>query len=95
MGARGYSVTVAGRGTPPRHALYLAEAKLGLSPFEGGVRVAGVFELGARDDDVAAGGGAKLLAAASPYLAGWQPDPGRRRRGVGRACARPLRTGCR
>src|SRR5215216_3272927 len=33
MGARGYSVTLAGSGTPPRHALYLAEAKLGLSPF--------------------------------------------------------------
>jgi D-amino-acid dehydrogenase len=29
VGARGYSVTLAGRGTPPKHALYLAEAKLG------------------------------------------------------------------
>jgi D-amino-acid dehydrogenase len=74
MGARGYSVTIAGRGTPPRHALYLAEAKLGLSPFEGGVRVAGVFELGARDADAAAGVGERLLAAARPYLAGWRPD---------------------
>jgi D-amino-acid dehydrogenase len=45
--ARGYSVTIPGRGTPPRHALYLAEARLGLSPFSGGVRIAGVFELGA------------------------------------------------
>jgi D-amino-acid dehydrogenase len=73
VGARGYSVTVAGRGTPPRHALYLAEAKLGLSPFDGGVRVAGVFELGARDADVAPGVGERLLAAARPYLGGWQP----------------------
>ena len=32
VGARGYSVTLAGSGTRPRHALYLAEAKLGLSP---------------------------------------------------------------
>jgi D-amino-acid dehydrogenase len=76
LGARGYSVTVAGRGTPPRHALYLAEAKLGLSPFDGGVRVAGVFELGARNADVAPGVGERLLAAARPYLGGWQPDPG-------------------
>jgi D-amino-acid dehydrogenase len=76
LGARGYSVTVAGRGTPPRHALYLAEAKLGLSPFDGGVRVAGVFELGARNADVAPGVGERLLAAARPYLAGWQPDAG-------------------
>jgi D-amino-acid dehydrogenase len=75
MGARGYSVTVAGRGTPPRHALYLAEAKLGLSPFDDGVRVAGVFELGASTDDVSPAVGERLLAAARPYLAGWQPDP--------------------
>jgi D-amino-acid dehydrogenase len=74
MGARGYSVTVAGRGTPPRHALYLAEAKLGLSPFDDGVRVAGVFELGASNDDVSPAVGELLLAAARPYLAGWQPD---------------------
>jgi D-amino-acid dehydrogenase len=74
LGARGYSVTVAGRGTPPRHALYLAEAKLGLSPFEGGVRVAGVFELGARDGAAAPGVGDRLLAAARPYLDGWRPD---------------------
>src|SRR5215211_4139388 len=73
MGARGYSVTVAGRGTPPRHALYLAEAKLGLSPFDGGVRVAGVFELGARSADAAPGAGERLLAAARPYLSGWEP----------------------
>jgi D-amino-acid dehydrogenase len=75
VGARGYSVTLAGRGTPPRHALYLAEAKLGLSPFDGGVRVAGVFELGARSADAAPGVGERLLAAARPYLDGWRPEP--------------------
>ena len=47
VGARGYSVTLAGEGVPPAHALYLAEAKLGLSTYDSGVRVAGVFELGA------------------------------------------------
>jgi D-amino-acid dehydrogenase len=72
IGARGYSVTLEGRGTPPRHALYLAEAKLGLSPFDGGVRIAGVFELGAKKDEP--GVGERLLAAARPYLAGWRPD---------------------
>ena len=75
IGARGYSVTIAGRGTPPRHALYLAEAKLGLSPFDGGVRVAGVFELGANNERIAPGTGERLLAAARPYLSGWRPDP--------------------
>jgi D-amino-acid dehydrogenase len=74
VGARGYSVTVTGLGTPPRHALYLAEAKLGLSPYDGGVRIAGVFELGARIAEAPARAGKRLLAAARPYLAGWQPD---------------------
>jgi D-amino-acid dehydrogenase len=74
MPARGYSVTVTGRGEPPRHALYLAEAKLGLSPFAGEVRIAGVFELGARDATAPPNAGSRLLAAARPYLGGWQPD---------------------
>jgi D-amino-acid dehydrogenase len=72
--ARGYSVTIAGSGTPPRHALYLAEAKIGLSPYSDGVRVAGVFELGASRAEAPAGAGERLLAAARPYLAGWRPD---------------------
>ena len=76
LGARGYSVTIAGRGTPPRHALYLAEAKLGLSPFAGGVRIAGVFELGAREAAGSAAVGERLLRAAAPYLDGWRPEAG-------------------
>jgi D-amino-acid dehydrogenase len=73
--ARGYSVTIVGRGTPPRHALYLAEARIGISPFEHGVRVAGVFELGAAGAAAPVGAGERLLAAARPYLRGWRPDP--------------------
>jgi len=73
--ARGFSVTLRGAGTPPRHALYLAEAKLGLSPYEHGVRVAGVFELGAKSAHAPPDAGEKLLAAARPYLGGWQPQP--------------------
>jgi D-amino-acid dehydrogenase len=73
--ARGYSVTLAGTGAPPRHALYLAEARLGLSPYEHEVRIAGVFELGAKSAEAPSAAGEKLLAAARPYLGGWQPDP--------------------
>ena len=72
--ARGYSVTVTGTGTPPRHALYLAEARIGLSPYGNGVRVAGVFELGASRAEAPPDAGARLLAAADPYLADWRPD---------------------
>src|SRR5439155_6013316 len=71
IGARGYSVDVTGSGTPPTHALYLAEARIGISPFDDTVRVAGVFEIGARKARPDAG--ARLLAAAAPYLAGWRP----------------------
>jgi D-amino-acid dehydrogenase len=67
---------LAGSGTPPRHALYLAEAKLGLSPYEGGVRIAGVFELGARRAEAPPTAGERLIAAARPYLEGWRPDAG-------------------
>jgi D-amino-acid dehydrogenase len=73
--ARGYSVTIVGSGTPPRHALYLAEARIGLSPYEHAVRIAGVFELGASRAEAPPKAGEKLLAAARPYLAGWRPDP--------------------
>jgi D-amino-acid dehydrogenase len=44
-----------------------------LPPFDGGVRVAVVCELGARCADAAPGVGDRLLAAARPYLSGWEP----------------------
>lgn len=72
--ARGYSVTLTGRGTPPRHALYLAEARIGISPYRDGVRVAGVFELGAATAEAPAGAGERLLAATAGYLRGWRPE---------------------
>jgi D-amino-acid dehydrogenase len=75
-GARGYSIDVAGSGTPPAHALYLAEARIGISPFEDTVRVAGVFEIGTRKPRADAA--ARLLAAVAPYLDGWQPKGVRR-----------------
>ena len=72
--ARGYSITVTGSGTPPRHALYLMEARLGVSPYQSGVRIAGVFELGAGRPQAPRETGRKLLAAARPYLRGWQTE---------------------
>jgi D-amino-acid dehydrogenase len=73
VGAGGYSITVTGAGTPPAHALYLAEAKLAVSPFADGIRIAGVLELGARTARAPSGTAAKLLRAAEPYLGGWRP----------------------
>jgi len=42
---KGYSVTIAGRGDMLRRPVYLGEAKIGSSPFAGGVRFAGTMEL--------------------------------------------------
>jgi D-amino-acid dehydrogenase len=63
VGARGYSVEVTG--VRPAHALYLADARLAVSPFDSGVRLAGVLELGARSGMTAA----RLIGGAMPYLA--------------------------
>jgi D-amino-acid dehydrogenase len=64
IGAGGYSVEVAG--VRPAHALYLADARLALSPFDDGVRLAGVLELGAPSRMSAP----RLVGGATPYLTG-------------------------
>lgn len=72
--AKGYSVTCAGRGIPPQHALYLSEAKVAVSPFPDGVRLAGRLELTdieARDDPRSTDA---VIAAARAYLTGWEPS---------------------
>ena len=61
--ARGYSVGVTGVRT---HALYLAEAKLAMSPFDDAVRLAGVLELGTPSRMTAA----RFVGGAKPYLVG-------------------------
>ncbi|MGN6796810.1 MAG: NAD(P)/FAD-dependent oxidoreductase [Gaiellaceae bacterium] len=63
VGARGYSVEVTG--VRPSHALYLAEAKLALSPFDDAVRLAGVLELGRPTGMTQT----RLLGNAARYLA--------------------------
>jgi D-amino-acid dehydrogenase len=67
IGARGYSVEVTG--VRPVHALYLAEAKLALSPFDQMVRLAGVLELGTSESTPSRMTAARLAGGAAPYLA--------------------------
>jgi D-amino-acid dehydrogenase len=73
VGAKGYSVDLRGDGEPPACALYLNEAKIGLSPFRDGVRIAGVFELPARSDAVSARRIEQLIEDAASYMSGWRP----------------------
>ncbi|MFC9839572.1 NAD(P)/FAD-dependent oxidoreductase [Rhodococcus sp. NPDC127530] len=74
IGAKGYSIDVRGAGTSPRHALYLMEPKLGLSPYHDAIRIAGAFELPARDERVPERRIRRLVDQVHPYLAGWCTD---------------------
>jgi D-amino-acid dehydrogenase len=68
VGAKGYSVTVAPPDPAPRLPLYLCEPKIGVSPFAAGMRLAGFFELGARDGTPSIARARQLVEETAPYL---------------------------
>jgi D-amino-acid dehydrogenase len=74
VGAKGYSVTIGGAGARPTHALYLGEAKVGVSSYRDSVRIAGVFELGRADIVPDRRRLATMLATVDPYFADWRPS---------------------
>lgn len=72
---RGYSATFASSSAPTlRHALYLADARLGLSGYDGAVRLAGVFELGYDSVEIRDTRFEAMLASADPFFADWRPS---------------------
>jgi D-amino-acid dehydrogenase len=74
VGARGYSYTFAGGALRPAHALYLAEAKVGISSYANSVRIAGVFELGHSSDVLHRGRIEAMLKSVEPYFERWRPS---------------------
>jgi D-amino-acid dehydrogenase len=74
VGARGYSFTFAGGALRPTHALYLAEAKVGISSYADSVRIAGVFELGQSSDELHRGRIEAMLRTVEPYFEEWSPS---------------------
>ncbi len=74
LGAKGYSITASGSGTAPSTALYLAEAKVGVSGYRDAVRIAGVFELPGRDTTIDRRRIGVFVDRAVGYLADWRPD---------------------
>jgi D-amino-acid dehydrogenase len=74
VGARGYSYTFAGGALRPNHALYLAEAKVGISSYSDSVRIAGVFELGHSSDTLHQGRIEAMLKSVEPYFEDWSPS---------------------
>jgi D-amino-acid dehydrogenase len=73
-GAKGYSITAAGSGRAPQHALYFVESKVGCSPFDGAVRLAGTLELGSRDLLLNDTRVAAIARSAEAYLDDWRPE---------------------
>ena len=74
--AKGYSLTLQGEGVAPRTALYLCEPKIGVSGYDGGVRIAGTFELPGRNLDVDRKRVGYILDDTLPFIRGWKPAPG-------------------
>ncbi|MGI9116966.1 MAG: NAD(P)/FAD-dependent oxidoreductase, partial [Gaiellales bacterium] len=71
--AKGYSITLRGEGTRPSQALYMTESKIGVSGYEEGVRIAGVFELPGKDLRVDRRRLDLVVSDACSYLADWHP----------------------
>ena len=71
---KGYSVTSAGKGTQPERPLKLAEAQVVLTPYDGGVRVSGMFELSGINLSLKQRKIESIIRAASPYLRDWSPE---------------------
>ncbi|ABG05186.1 D-amino acid dehydrogenase small subunit [Rubrobacter xylanophilus DSM 9941] len=71
---KGYSVTSVGTGTPPERPLKFAEAQVVATPYEGGVRISGRFELSGIDLSLQRRKIDSIIRAASPYLRDWRPE---------------------
>jgi D-amino-acid dehydrogenase len=71
--AKGYSITAEGEGTKPRLPLYFGEAKVGCSPFDDGVRLAGTLELAGIDLSVDQRRLDAVARSAATYLEDWRP----------------------
>jgi D-amino-acid dehydrogenase len=74
--AKGYSVTVPMRGGGPRHALMLQEAKVGVSPFDGSLRLSGTLEFAGEDLRLDPRRIAAIVEAAGRYLEGFSGNEG-------------------
>lgn len=72
LAAKGYSITVPMPEPAVGLPLYLCEPKLGLSPLQRGLRIAGFFEIGARDGSPSARRARQLIGETRAFLA--RPD---------------------
>lgn len=74
---KGLSITSRGTGTPPRHPIKFIEAQIVTSPFEGAVRISGMFDLAGSDTSINRHRIATVERAAALYFRDWRPDTDR------------------
>jgi D-amino-acid dehydrogenase len=72
LSGKGYGLTFDNPPVTVEHPMYLAEAKVALSPYEGALRLGGTLELMNPDPSLAPRRLAAIRAAARRYLKGWQ-----------------------
>jgi D-amino-acid dehydrogenase len=68
IGGKGYSITYTGSAPALSHPLYLAEARVAISPYRDGVRVLGTMELGTRSEAIDRGRVEAMVRACARYL---------------------------
>jgi D-amino-acid dehydrogenase len=74
--AKGYSLTLERPSIELRHALYLGEARVGLSSFDGALRVAGTLELSGINDDLDLRRVDSIVRSTRRYLPAATPNGG-------------------
>ncbi|MGZ4181036.1 MAG: NAD(P)/FAD-dependent oxidoreductase [Solirubrobacteraceae bacterium] len=77
VAAKGYSRTYEPDPSGPRRAVYLEAPKIAISAFDGGVRVSGTLELGAKGLALSSRRLSAITAGAQRAMPGWRmpPDP--------------------
>lgn len=73
-GAKGYSITVDDPPLSLRGPVYLLDAKVGVSPYAGALRLAGTLELGSRGPGLSRGRILAIQRAGERGLRGWPAD---------------------
>jgi D-amino-acid dehydrogenase len=72
--AKGYSITAKSSGTLPRHALYLAEGRVGTSTYGDSLRIAGIFDLTGIDETLKRKRIDTIVRSSAIFLKDWEPE---------------------
>jgi D-amino-acid dehydrogenase len=74
LGAKGYSLTLEQPPIKLKRPIYLVEDKVGVSPYDGAIRLAGTLELGSKPGEIHAKRVAGIREAGARALRDWSPD---------------------